>query len=1115
MTTLRLLLAFLSISLVLPAQQWDRDEDDDPAARHAWFYSQRAFPAATIPPGARRNAMLQIARADALARLQRQAFLSAAIGQNSRTVAAIDAANWTLIGPRPTDAGTTHATAGRVNAIAIDPRNNDVIYIGAAEGGVWKTTDGGVNWTPLTDDQASLANGAIALDPNHPDTVYVGTGEENFAQDSYYGAGILKSTDGGATWVNILGPFLRDKIGALVVHPTNSQILLCTSTTGVWRSADAGATWTPVLTGATGISLAVDPTNGDSIYVSLGATAGNSKNGVYHSTDAGLTWKQVAGTGSASLPTSNVGRIEIAMAPSDPATLYVQIQNSLTASFGTLLGIYKTTDGGTTWTRLPVPASMAVLWGNQLWYDNPICVHPTDPNVVYSGGVQIFRTLDGGTTWTALAQAGSNLVSIHVDFHHLVFTPDGNKLLLANDGGMYSATGVNVPGNSLNWTNLNNTLAITQFYPGMAVDPARPDAAIGGAQDNGTQRYGGVESWNNVTCGDGGFQAIDPSNPALAYGSCQFIGVERTLNVGGTGLWLPAVYGIDQTDTPNTSFMAPLTIDPSNPQILYFGTYRLWQTRDSAGRWSAISPDLTGGKKGALRTIAVAPADSNVVYAGTSNSKVFSTSDAQNGASSAWTDRSAGLPGRAITHIAVDPLDSSTAYVTFSGFFTPGSITPDIAGHIFKTTDGGAHWSDASGNLANIPVNILVIDPDLPQTLYIATDAGVMVTLDGGANWSSLGKSLPKVAVLSLVLQRPTRVLRAATHGRSVWDILVPLSGAGLAPAIDSIAPASANWGGGDFTLTVTGSNFGPGTVVRWNGQSRPTTFVDSTHLTVAIPAADIAAVGRAAVTAFNAGNGGGSSNATSFTIGPPPQTTSTAFVNAANPSGGNALAPRSIASLFGTNLAPQVAVADLAPPLPFTLGGVTMTMGGGSVPLFFVSPTQINFQIPLFTLNGQISTILTVTQGASTTSITVQLKPYAPALFTTNAGGTGQASTLIAGTTSLAAPIGAFPASRPARIGEYLSIYATGLGDVSNRPSLGSASPDGPLATTLATPAITIGGVPATVSFSGLAPGFVGLYQINVQVPAGAPTGPDIPIVVTIGGVPSNTATIAVDPAA
>jgi uncharacterized protein (TIGR03437 family) len=266
------------------------------------------------------------------------------------------------------------------------------------------------------------------------------------------------------------------------------------------------------------------------------------------------------------------------------------------------------------------------------------------------------------------------------------------------------------------------------------------------------------------------------------------------------------------------------------------------------------------------------------------------------------------------------------------------------------------------------------------------------------------------------------------------------------------------------------------------------------------------------AATANATGSGSVAADPLSFTTGPAPASASNAFVNAASPAAGNAVAPGSIASLYGANLAPQVATPDSASStLPFALGGVSMTMGGVAVPFFFVSPTQFNFQVPLFTLTEQASTTLTITQGTAETSFTVLLKPYAPALFTTNQAGTGQASTLIAGTASIAAPSDAFPGSRPARIGEYISIYATGLGDVSNRPALGSGGPVDPFARTLGTPEVTVGGVPATVTFSGLAPGFSGLYQINVQVPDGAPTGPDVPIVLKIGGVPSNTATIAV----
>ncbi len=1082
------------------SQQWPRKEKDkDHFERQEWFYGQRAYPRGAIPAGARVDAILQIRQNDAAMRARHQALRAVSPEARSTPAVTMDSVNWTLIGPKPSDGGTSYVSSGRVNAIAIDPRDNNVVYAGAAGGGVWKTTDGGTNWTPLTDHETSLASGAIVIDPNSPDTVYVGTGEENFTGDSYYGAGILKSTDGGKTWTNLVGPFLRDRIGSLAIQPGSSQVLLCTSPSGVWRSADGGKTWALTLSGAAGISVVFDPTNGASAYASLGIYYGSSRNGVYHSTDGGITWTAANGIKTAGLPTTIAGRIDIAMAPSAPSTIYAQIGDN--ATYG-LAGIYKTTDGGNTWHPLPIEDPS--LWGTQAYFTNAIRVHPTNPDIVWSGALAIYRSLDGGATWVELPQAGANNTTIHVDFHALAFTPDGSKLYMGNDGGMYSTTDISA--GMVNWTSLNDTLAITEFHPGMSVDPVSPLTTVAGAQDNSTQRYNGDPNWESLACGDGGFTAIDPAFPVLAYGACQRAEVLRSLNLAGSGTWVSASYGIDQTDA--TQFISPLAMDGSSPQALYFGTYRLWRSQDSGGRWYSVSPDLTGGNEGTFTAIAVAPSDGNTVYIGTSNSKVQVTTDIGDGAGAVWTDRSKGLPPRSVTHIAVDPIDSGTAYVAFSGF----NGGTDKLGHVFKTPDGGATWKDISGNLPNIPVNDLIVDPDIPQTIYLATDAGVMVTTDGGASWSSLGNGLPNVVVTTMALQRNARVLRAATYGRSVWEILVPLSATSLQPVIDSIAPASANPGDTGFTLAVTGSRFGTGTMLRWNGQARPTTLVDSSHLTAQIPASDIGVLGRASVSVFTPSSGAGASNSAGFVIGSGPKSSTLGFVSAANPLSTNALAPRSIASIYGQNLSPATAVADLAPPLPFTLGDTTLTLldGGQTVPVFFVSPTQINFQVPLIGLGAQT---LTITQGVQSVSIPVQLVAYSPALFTTNSQGTGQAATVIANTATLAAPVGTFPASRPAKVGEFISIYCTGLGDVTNRPGLGSPSPSNPLAQTLAQPTVSIGGVAATVAFSGLAPGYVGLYQVNVQVPATASTGSAVPLVLTMGGVVSNTVTIAVDP--
>jgi photosystem II stability/assembly factor-like uncharacterized protein len=767
LATLILLIAGFSL-LAVSLRTQVREERDVQRQRQEWFYRQRAYPHTYVPAGAHRRALRQLDQMLATEQASRAMFpLSTAPATNPA---------WIFIGPQPIQTPySAPIVSGRVTALAIDPSNVNTVYLGGAQGGLWKTTNGGNTWTPLTDTQASTAVGSVALDPSNSSIIYVGTGEENFSGDSYYGAGILKSTDGGASWTQICGPFCGPvgpdsyygggaHIGGLAVHPTNGQILLAAvallSQDGVYRSVDGGNHWTRVLSGNPANSVLFDPINGNIAYASLGNAFSGGAEGVFKSTDGGQTWSAANGTGGNILDLTNAGRIALAMARSNSLTLYAGIANVNT---GDLAGFYKTTDGGTNWTRLTATPDYCTP---QCGYDNVIAVQPTNQNVVFAGGAfttTLVRSLDGGITWATL-QSAQNFGFLHADMHALSFSSDGNTLYLGNDGGAYVTT--QITATDPTFTALNSTLGITQFYPGLSIHPINANTAIGGTQDNGSVIYSGAQTWNDVVCGDGGYTAIDFVSPATMYAACQRFNIFKSTANGGFGSWNAALNGINTAD--RVLFIPPLVMDPSNPQILYFGTYRVYRTANGASNWIAISPDLTGGDPffGVISTIAVAPNNSNTVYVGTLDSRVQVTTNA-GGGSPTWTNVSAGLPPRSVTHLAVDPTSSTTAYVAFSGFTGFG----DSLGHVFKTINGGTTWIDISSDLPNTPVNFLVIDPDSPSRLFVATDVGVFYSTTAGGSWTSLVNGLPRVAVLGLTLHRSSGTLRASTHGRGAWDI--------------------------------------------------------------------------------------------------------------------------------------------------------------------------------------------------------------------------------------------------------------------------------------------------------------------------------------------------------
>jgi photosystem II stability/assembly factor-like uncharacterized protein len=721
--------AVLLASLPAVGRAQEREVGDSPRLRWEFFYQKRAFPFATIPAGALARAQLQMAS-------MRAGFRTAA--------PPISGTQWHSIGPQgiPINQGSI----GRLSTVAVHPTDGNTIYIGGAQGGVWKTTNGGASWTPLTDQQCSLAMGALALDPVDPQIVYAGTGEQHFSGDSYYGCGMLRSIDGGATWTRLGGSIFQTstggaKISRIVIDPRTagsvaSTHLLVASDFGLYRSLNGGASFTQVLGGTT-TDLVMNPAHPDTMYAAVRGT------GMYKSVDAGASWVAM-NTGFS----TSIRRINLAIAPTAPSTVYASVEK---ASGGDLAGIWRTTDAAATWAQLSASGASC---GTQCWYDQIIAVAPNDANTVYFGGVSLYKSTDGGASFGPITNG------IHVDQHYLTFDPvNPLTVYVGNDGGVFRST----DGGS-SWTTLNTNLVLTQFYEGISLHPFDPNQAMGGTQDNGTVAWSGDPVWSSVLGGDGGYTAIDVENPATRYGETQWqasSGYSGPRRSDGGGYALK-VNGINTDD--RAQFIPPLVMDPANPGTLYFGTYRVYRTTDRAETWTLISGDLTGG--GSISALAAAAADPMVLFAGTSDGRVWSTASG----GQTWAQRTLPIgSSRYVQDIAVDARDPLTAWVTVSGFLTA---------HVFRTTDGGATFQNASGNLPDVPVNAIVPDPTSRAIVLVGTDVGVFASADSGGSWTPLPDGLPNVAVYDLAYNANTGVLLAGTHGRGMFalDLVRPLT---------------------------------------------------------------------------------------------------------------------------------------------------------------------------------------------------------------------------------------------------------------------------------------------------------------------------------------------------
>ena len=684
---------------------------------------------------------------------------------------------WTSIGPGN--------TAGRIRAIAFRPGDYSVVYAGGASGGVFKSTEGGANgsWRPVMDFADAIPVGAIAVDPNNPDIVYAGTGEptmelvKSYGAPSFSGVGVMKSTDAGETWRRLPWPTNTSAVHTIIIDPRNSNMVFVAARDGLYRSEDGGENWTRTQAGIiTDVAFRED--NPDIVFLGIGNDNGTSINGVYRSTNGGkrFSWTKVATNWP---DPDSTGRVEFATTPADPNLLLAFVMKGRNTASGEndFLTVMKTTDNGETWVRQTsnLPSSFT---SGQGFYNLCAAISPTDPNLVLCGGFEVYKSTTGGNSWARVTNGNS---PVHVDQHVLEFTPDAKYVYLGNDGGVYrSATA----GSS--WTSLGDNLETIQFYP-LAWDPNDAERFYGGAQDHGIFQTFNVnaKNWRLRRGGDGGYVVVDPLRSNVLYSRVAVEGAATTAparSVDGGQTWTRLDRGFGAVEADRFNWLPPMMLSPNDNTRMYTATQFVYTAKgvDSGNpTWAPISPDITGRSSYAysvVSSIDISEGNPTWMYVGSGDGTV-QYSDVINALDVEWFDISAGLPNRWVNEVRVDDRNPEIAYVTFSGYGT---------GHVYKTTNKGAEWTNISGNLPDVPVNGLAISRDDPDNvLFAATDIGVWYTRNAGQNWTRFGDGLPNVVVYDIDIDNRNRLI-AATHGRGMW-----ITGA----ALDAETPAPAAQG--------------------------------------------------------------------------------------------------------------------------------------------------------------------------------------------------------------------------------------------------------------------------------------------------------------------------------
>ncbi|MFT4515202.1 MAG: photosystem II stability/assembly factor-like uncharacterized protein [Planctomycetota bacterium] len=687
---------------------------------------------------------------------------------------------WRAIGPR--------LCGGRIEAIAV---HGERIYAGAGSGNLWRSDDRGLTWAPIFDHESSFAIGAVAVAPSNPDVLWVGTGEVLMARSSYAGTGVFRSTDAGASWQNV-GLTDSFHIGRIVVHPHDADVAWVAAIghnytnnkqRGVFRTRDGGKNWQHVLcvsprVGA--VEVVMHPNDPQTLFAVTWERERKAWNnieygpgsGVHVSTDGGSNWQRLAG----GLPTGDIGRIGLAIARSQPQTMYAIVDNHERGDAGRRIGgtLYRSDDGGSTWNQTNT-APLATRIGYDLC---EVVVSPDNPDEVWVPGHYLLHSTDGGKNFERVGGEVRNVLPnpakmLHLDHHEFWIDPeDGDHLLLGTDGGLYRSEN-----RGDTWLRLNN-MPIAEVYA-LTIDQANPYNIYIGTQDNaalfgpatGSVASDAPETWQYVYQdrwggGDSYFTYPDPSDPETVYYEHQFGELRRkSMGSGKTVSIAPRAEPGEQKLRRN--WMTPYLVSKHDSNTLLYGAHRLYRSPDRGDTWQAISPDLTSNPGpsrrgnvpfGTITTISECRDTPDCIYVGTDDGLVQRTLDG----GATWTDVTNTLPRKWVSRVVVSD-DSSRVYVTMTGY-----REDDFRAHAFRSDDCGQTWRSISDGLPSESINVIREDPDNADLLYVGTDRGVHASLDGGRTWHSLRGNLPTTAVHDLAVARGGDLV-IGTHGRGVF----------------------------------------------------------------------------------------------------------------------------------------------------------------------------------------------------------------------------------------------------------------------------------------------------------------------------------------------------------